>query len=440
MSAIARFFVQNGIEVWGYDKTATPLTDVLADEGVKGIYFEDREEVIPNEIINGNAEHTVIVYTPAIPESNQIFRRLKASKIPIFKRAEMLGLITQNTKNLSVAGTHGKTTTSCMLTHLLHEAKIPFDAFLGGIATNYNSNYISTSTTDGGISITEADEYDRSFLQLRPSIAGITSMDADHLDIYGRADDVKSGFVEFANCVVNDGLLFYQYSQKESLQALQRQSKSYGIDHGEIQANNVRIANGSFFFDYRGDIEMTGLELGLPGIHNVENAVLAISMALEVGVNENSIREALRNFKGVKRRFEFIRKSDNKVFIDDYAHHPTEIRSTLQSIKMLYPNKHLTVVFQPHLYSRTRDFMNDFAIELSQVDELILLPIYPAREEPIEGINSNALLNQIKCDGSLVEKRDLVDYLKSKNIEVLVTLGAGDIDQLIEPLKCELEW
>lgn len=444
MSAIARYFLRMGINVWGYDKTATALTSKLMDEGVKGIYFEDNTFHIPSIFKQGDQSGNLIIYTPAIPESNEIFQFFKTGNFELQKRSAVLGLITANSINYSVAGTHGKTTTSCLLSHILHIANVPFSAFLGGISSNYQSNYIETGEAkSNSISITEADEFDRSFLQLRPTVAGITSMDADHLDIYGESESLKESFVEFAELVAEDGALFIQHQFADGLLNKMSHAASYGIDQGQIQGQDVRVENGTFVFDYVNtvdNIDIPSLSMGLPGIHNVENAVLAISMALKAGADTASISNALSSFTGVKRRFETVVKTNNAVYIDDYAHHPTELRSTIESIRTLYPGKKITAVFQPHLFSRTRDFMDGFAEELSKVDELILMEIYPAREKPIAGITSSALLEKINCKKTLSQKSDLLNTLKNKELEVLVTLGAGDIDQFVEPIKTELPW
>jgi UDP-N-acetylmuramate--alanine ligase len=443
MSAIARYFCEIGIDVWGYDKTPTPLTDKLLQEGVLGISFKDQLDQIPELFIGAPKEESLVIYTPAIPAKNAILNYFISENYEVLKRSLLLGMITQKSFNISIAGTHGKTTTTAMLSHLLNHGDKAFTAFLGGISSNFNSNYFRSRpiSEETKYTITEADEYDRSFLKLSPQIAGITSMDADHLDIYGKKESIVSGFNDFASLVPDSGHLFYLASLKENLEQLTCSTNSYGIGEGQIQAQNVRIENGYFIFDLNSEsLKINDLRMGLPGLHNIENALLASAIADKIGINANEIRRGLETFKGVKRRFEHIVRGQSKVFIDDYAHHPTELKNIIASVKMLYPNKKILGVFQPHLYSRTRDFMDQFANELSQLDSLILLDIYPAREEPIEGITSEALSHKVSCEKSLVRKEDLVSVVSEKEFDVLLTLGAGDISDLVVPLKDEIKW
>jgi UDP-N-acetylmuramate--alanine ligase len=443
MSAIARYFGDIGIRVLGYDKTETELTKNLTFEGVKHISFDDDAESIPEWFKELNPENCLVVYTPAIPSDSKLLAYFQNSTIEVMKRSELLGLITQKSYNLSIAGTHGKTTTSCLLSSMLNEGRKHFTAFLGGISSDFHSNYIHSLGADEekNYTVTEADEYDRSFLRLSPKIVGITSMDADHLDIYGEADEIEKSFNEFANLLPETGYLFHHASLENKLQVKRAKRFSYGIDQGDIVAMNLRIVDGHFMFDcVWNDWTLEGLEMGLPGTHNIENALLAMAIAKTIGVEDKALRRALKNFKGVKRRFEYIVRNDSRVFIDDYAHHPTELKSIISSVRLLYPDKKIVGVFQPHLFSRTRDFMAGFAQELSQLDELILLDIYPAREMPIKGVTSSVLLDKIEGEKSLVSRQELIPRLKNTKFDVLLTLGAGDIDQLVDHIKSELTW
>ncbi|MFT5479766.1 MAG: UDP-N-acetylmuramate--alanine ligase [bacterium] len=437
MSALARYFKSVGKPVFGYDKTKTSITDALENEGIQ-ITFEDAVEWADTSLAGHDASTVLVVYTPAIPSTSKIKQHLLGLGYPVIKRSEALGIITKNTTNLSIAGTHGKTTTSCLLSHILTTAKIPHVAFLGGIATNYNSNYWnSLKANTSSISITEADEFDRSFLTLRPTYAGITNMDADHLDIYEKQENLTESFVDFGNLVHESGKLYVHIDGQHSFN---RPITTYGIERGHISARNVHIHNQSFVFDlYLEDGVYRLLTLGIPGRHNVENAVVASVIATEIGVNENDLRTALSTFKGVKRRFEYILKEDDVVYIDDYAHHPTELDAIISSTKQLYPDAEITGIFQPHLYSRTRDFMPEFAASLSALDEVILMDIYPARELPIDGITSNTLLGLITTKKSLLDSTSILEKVSSTRPQVLLSLGAGDIDKLVQPLKETLQ-
>lgn len=433
MSAIARFFNSKGIHVFGYDKTSTKITQNLTKEGIE-IIFEDQLSWAQDIGSRHNTDNLLVIYTPAIPSDSQILQYFLTSDFTCMKRSKILGILTQGTHNLSIAGTHGKTTTSCMLAHILASSNIPQVGFLGGISANYETNYINTLDGESEYyTVTEADEYDRSFLTLHPQIAAITSMDADHLDIYGEADSLTQSFVEFGNQVASDGKLFVHHNFQ---QHFSRPITTYGIGEGQVCAHNVHVYEGSYIFDlYINNDVIRNIKLGIPGIHNIENAVVASAIAIEIGVSESDLVKALTSFRGVKRRFQYIVKSDSQVYIDDYAHHPTELRAIIQSSKQLYPNKNITAVFQPHLYSRTRDFMTGFAEELSALDEIILLDIYPAREKPIEGVTSAALLEQISTNKHLLTKEATLAYIQETKPEVLLTLGAGDIDTLVEPLS-----
>ena len=434
MSALARYFNVLGYTVYGYDKTPSPLTDTLIREGVL-IHFEDN----PNLIIELGLTilDTLVVYTPAIPSDLNEFIYFSDHAFTCLKRAEVLGLITRNSKSVCVAGTHGKTTTSAMLAHILHNSSVGCNAFLGGIATNYDTNYLGSTTSE--YTVIEADEFDRSFLQLTPFISIITTTDADHLDIYGNVEEFACGFNAYAHLINEQGALIVR-------KGITLDSVAHQITYGsELDADfsfiNLRFENNFQLMDvYFQGICWTDVHLGLPGLHNAENALACIAVCISIGLTEVEIRDSLRSFKGVKRRFEFHIRRNELVYIDDYAHHPTEINALVNSIKNLYPNKKITMVFQPHLFSRTRDFIDGFAQALSAVDCLYLLPIYPAREKPILGVTSDALFDLIDLkDKHLVPYANLVDVFVVPSEGVLLTVGAGDIDRLVMQLKCKIE-
>jgi len=427
MSALARYFKLKGCQVHGYDKTPTPLTNKLSEEGII-IHYEEDIRYIPPFV-------DFVVYTPAIPKSHKEFVFFTQNNFEIYKRSEMLGIITQGTKSIAVAGTHGKTTISTLIAHIFKQSKKECNAFLGGISKNYNTNLM---LSDKNVTVVvEADEFDRSFLNLYPFIGIVSAIDADHLDIYGNIDELKKSFELFINQIDDEGCLIIKKGIEVKLPE-KLLTLSYSLNEkADFYATNVKIKNGSYYFDLvypEGVID--GLVLNYPGIHNLENSIAAISVALIAGISENDIKAALSNFEGVIRRFDFRFKDDDFIYIDDYAHHPEEIRVCLESIKQLYPNKKLTAIFQPHLYSRTRDLLDDFAKSLSIPDEIILLDIYPARELPIEGINSEVLLRKINNQNKqLLSKNQLLNFISISHIEVLVTIGAGDIDQLVEPIE-----
>jgi len=426
MSAIARYFLNRGCQVYGYDKTKTKLTTSLQDEGISISYIDDASS-IPDDILADRPEN-LVVYTPAIPKDSKVLLYFRDKDIRLWKRSEVLGIISEGQFCIAVAGTHGKTTTSSIIAHILTETEFGCTAFLGGIASNYNSNFLIGANN---VVVVEADEYDRSFLTLHPDISVITSMDADHLDIYGDAAHLEESFRLFAGNLKAEGALFI----KEGL-PIEGATYSSG-QSSDIGARNIRIKDAHFFFDYFDpDVQIEEVKLMLPGRHNVENAVAAIAVALNLGIPSDKIKSAISNFKGVKRRFEYIVKSENHIYIDDYAHHPTELAACFDAVRQLYPDKKLTVIFQPHLFSRTRDFADDFANILSIVDELYLLEIYPARELPIEGISSAYLLDKIILQQKhLCNKEEILELIAVKRPELLVTVGAGDIDTLIQPLK-----
>lgn len=437
MSAIARWFNQHGILVYGYDRVETPLTKALIQEGIE-IHYEDNVALIPKEF-KTDLKGRLVVYTPAIPKNNTELNYLKSSGYEMMKRSEVLGLITKNTFTVAVAGTHGKTTTSSMVAHLLKHAGKDIAAFLGGLSTNYNSNFIiNKELTDKTITVVEADEFDRSFLTLYPDMAIITSMDADHLDIYGDKNALKESFGDFICQIKEGGHLFINdnIEYQGLVEDAQCERATYGINRGQFFAVNLRISGDTFVFDFSSKGQLIeGLSLGVPGYHNVENMVAAIAVVLELGLSPEEIKKGIASYNGVKRRFEYVFKQDGVIYIDDYAHHPTEITAFLKSVKEMYVDKKVTAIFQPHLYSRTRDFAIEFSESLSLADEVLLLDIYPARELPIDGVSSEMVYQNINTIKHMCKKEDVINVLSDRDIEVLVTLGAGDIDQLVTPIK-----
>ena len=431
MSGLARYFKKRGCVVCGYDKTCTPLTAALRNEGIP-VVFHDEIGNIPLSFQETDA-NTLIIYTPAIPKDSLLLNFFRSGGFALKKRSEVLGIISKGMFTIAVAGTHGKTTTSSMIAHVLKDSGYDCSAFLGGIATNYESNVLFG---DNNTMVVEADEFDRSFLTLHPDIAIVTSMDADHLDIYGDKSHLIESFKQFTSQLKPRGKLLYRKGLDLS------NGHTYAASAvADIQAVNVRVENGSFHFDFKNEqLIIENIKMGLPGLHNIENAVAAVEVALQLGIHPDKIRTALGNFKGVKRRFEYIVKSEGHVYIDDYAHHPEELRACIQAVKTLYPNKKLTTVFQPHLFTRTRDFAEGFAEVLGMTDELIMLDIYPARELPIPGVNSEMILDRINLSKKrILSKHDVIDFVRDERPELLLTVGAGDIDTLIEPLKQLLE-
>ncbi|RFZ95280.1 UDP-N-acetylmuramate--L-alanine ligase [Mucilaginibacter conchicola] len=431
MSGLARYFHHLGCVVCGYDKTHTPLTEALHNEGIC-IVYEDLEDGIPMSFQTPD-EGTLIIYTPAIPKDSAILNFLKRQGFELYKRSQVLGIISKGMFTIAVAGTHGKTTTSCMIAHILKDSGKDCSAFLGGISSNYQTNVLYG---ENDIVVVEADEYDRSFLTLHPNIAIITSMDADHLDIYGDHSKLEESFHLFASQIKQGGTLIYRQGLPLG------EGFTYAMnDKAQAMATNVRIEDGSFFFDFNdGKVSIPNIRMGIAGLHNVENATAAIEAALHVEVDPNAIREALGSFKGVKRRFEYILKTPETIFIDDYAHHPEELRAAIASVKKLYPEKKLTVIFQPHLFTRTRDFADGFAEVLDMADETILLDIYPARELPIEGVNSEMILSRMKlANKRKAAKQESIEIVRTEKPELLLTVGAGDIDAMVQPYKSALE-
>ena len=441
MSALARWFHHHGYQVSGYDRTQTPLTDQLGAEGID-VHFEDDLALIPKKVLQ-EKDQTLIVYTPAIPKDNIELLFFQREGFLIKKRAEVLGMLTEDFFTVAVAGTHGKTTTSSMIAHILTANSVDSTAFLGGITQNYNSNIIySQSISKATIAVVEADEFDRSFLQLSPDFGIITSVDPDHLDIYGNHAGLQESFQQFACKVPGDGKLFVnqKVQGKFDFDDLQCRITWYGLEEGDVRAENIRIKGNTFTFDYVSvDQRINDILLPMAGFHNVENATAAILVALQLGLSGDAIKGALSTYKGVKRRFEYVMKTPTLTFIDDYAHHPSEITALLRSVRAIYPFRKVTAIFQPHLYSRTKDFADGFADSLNYADDVILLDIYPAREQPIPGITSDVIFKNIERPKVLLDKKSLIGHLEGRDLDVVLTIGAGDIDQLVTPIKETLE-
>ncbi|WP_276365821.1 UDP-N-acetylmuramate--L-alanine ligase [Chryseolinea sp. H1M3-3] len=437
MSALGRWFLKKGLNVSGYDRTVTTLTSDLQKEGMV-IHFEDNVNNIPKEVIE-QKDKTLVIFTPAIPKNHAEYNYLKDNEYTILKRSEVLGLITKGYKTVAVAGTHGKTTTSSMIAHILKVAGKSMVGFLGGITTNYNSNLVMHGEiSNDTLVVVEADEFDRSFLRLYPQIAVVTSADADHLDIYGDHESLVQSFKDFIGQINKGGELIIHESiaEKLSSDADHVSKKNYSMSRGQFFASNITAKGGFFEFDLQGFKTVEHVRLGVPGFHNIENAIAASIAAALCGVSTKTIRQALESFKGVKRRFEYIVKGKRIVYVDDYAHHPTEIEAFLRSMKSLYPGRKLTVIFQPHLYSRTRDFAEGFSKSLSLADELFLMDIYPARELPIPGVDSDMLMEKITSPVKVrCGKEDLMKKLEGVEVDVIVTVGAGDIDTFVEPIR-----
>lgn len=437
MSAQARWFMKKGLRVAGYDKTPTVLTEALQKEGML-IHFEDSVDAIPSFVKEGK-ERTLVIFTPAIPKDHVEHAYLKENGFTIVKRSEVLGLLTKNYKTIAVAGTHGKTTTSSMVAHILKVADIRMVAFLGGITTNYESNLVMNGEVEKDtVVVVEADEFDRSFLRLFPEIAIVTSADPDHLDIYGDHESMITSFRDFIKQLNPAGSLIIHESIDELLTTnLQVASKTtYSMSRGQFFAEHITAKGGFFEFDLQGFGKVEHVTLGVPGFHNVENAIAASIAASKVGVDVTTIKKALASFTGVKRRFEFVLRNDKIMFVDDYAHHPTEIEAFLRSLKSMYPRKKLTVIFQPHLFTRTRDFAQGFSESLSIADELFLMDIYPARELPIPGVDSDMVfMNVTSKVKHRCNKSDLMQKLETTDLELVATIGAGDIDTFVEPIK-----
>ncbi|RNC84106.1 MAG: UDP-N-acetylmuramate--L-alanine ligase [Winogradskyella sp.] len=428
MSALARYFVANGNKVAGYDRTPSDNTKALQDLNVD-IHFEDDVNLISN--IFKDKDSTLIVYTPAIPKSHSELNYFLEHNFKVKKRSQVLGDITENTFCFAVAGTHGKTTTTSILGHLLNECEVEMTAFLGGISENYNSNLIQNGTK---ITVVEADEFDRSFLTLSPDFACITSMDADHLDIYGDASELTKSFKDFTSKIKPKGKLFIK-------NGLPINGITYGIeDNSDYCAKNIRIENGAYVFDLQTPkTTLKDFKFHLPGRHNLSNALIALAMSLEYGLSQLKLTKALASYKGVKRRFTYHIKTENLVFIDDYAHHPEEINAVHHAVREMYPGDAVLAVFQPHLFSRTQDFVDEFAMALSKFDEILLLDIYPARELPIPGVNSKWLLDKIENPNKeLTNKIQLISKIEQSSAKIVLTIGAGDIGEEVKKIKEKL--
>ncbi|UEG50293.1 UDP-N-acetylmuramate--L-alanine ligase [Ferruginibacter lapsinanis] len=437
MSALARYFNSKGVVVNGYDKTETTLTKQLSAEGIN-IHFEDNVALIDKDA-------QLVIYTPAVPKDHSELNYYQQNNYTVVKRSDVLGAITNSSFNVCIAGTHGKTTTSTMVAHILRHSGFGCNAFLGGIAVNYNTNFWNS---DNNVSVVEADEYDRSFLKLSPDVAIISSMDADHLDIYGTPENVEQAFVDFSAKIKTGGLLLSKYGLKRTGDLKATHHLTYDVQNNkaDVYADNIKMINGSYQFDVViKDAVIKDIVLNMGGMHNIENITAAIMVAHHLKIDEEKIKNAVADFKGVKRRFEYIVKTDKNVMIDDYAHHPEELRALITGAKSLFKNKKCTIVFQPHLYSRTKDQADGFAEVLDLADEVILLPIYPARELPIEGVNSEMIIDRMHNDNKIVmSKGNLIKHFaleKYAHVEegfdghVIITAGAGDIDTLVQPIK-----
>jgi UDP-N-acetylmuramate--alanine ligase len=430
MSALARYFNQEGIIISGYDKTNTRLIKELIEEGAD-IHFVDKGEGIIQQI--GSKDDVLIVYTPAISKDHKEFQFLQKAGYTFVKRAELLGWVTRENIGLAIAGTHGKTTTSCMLAHVMKSSSKGCNAFLGGISANYKTNFIADKSSR--YAVVEADEFDRSFLHLRPFASILTSIDADHLDIYGDKSTIEKAFHDYVALIQEDGFLVRHHSIPINHKG---KNITYGLEDckADYRALDLRYESGYFIFDLLTPFGLwKDIELGLPGVHNVENAVAVIALAIELGFTEIELREGLRSFVGVDRRFEIIYRSNKQIYIDDYAHHPTAIYQLLKSVRLMFPQVPICGIFQPHLYSRTKDFLEEFAESLSALDQLLLLPIYPAREEPIEGVSSEVLLEKVDLQNKyLVNANQVVEFVKSWQ-GIILTIGAGDISEVVPVLK-----
>jgi UDP-N-acetylmuramate--alanine ligase len=437
MSALARWFKANGFNVAGYDKTSTVLVKKLVEEGIE-VTLEDEIGSIPEAFMQ-DPEHTLIIYTPAVPVQHKQMIYFRDQNFLILKRSQVLGLLTKNLRTIGVAGTHGKTTTSSMVAHILRHAEVNSTAFLGGITQNYGTNLLLNEPTENleeVFCVVEADEFDRSFLTLFPEIAIVTSTDADHLDIYGKHENVLESFRDYVSQIDDEGALFMR-DGLELAESTKAKVFTYSLNSGAYHASNIHIEHARFVFDLvYPDGVIKDIAMKIPGYHNIENSVAASAVALYIGIAKDKVKEALESYGGVKRRFEYQVEEKSHVYIDDYAHHPTEIEAFLSSVKGLYPGRHVTAIFQPHLFTRTRDFADGFAESLSMADRLLLLEIYPARELPIEGVNSEMLLEKVTAaDKQLVAKDNVLNVLAGLNTDIVVTIGAGDIDTLVEPVK-----
>ena len=436
MSALVRYFLSKGKKVGGYDRTPSELTKKLIEEGAQ-IYYEEAPENIPADFLD--AESTLIVYTAAMPDNHVLLQYFRNHGFTIYKRAQVLGMLTRSGKGLCAAGTHGKTTTSTMAAHLLHQSQVGCDAFLGGISKNYGTNLLLSDTSE--YVVIEADEFDRSFHWLTPYATVITSTDADHLDIYGTEEAYLESFSHYTSLIQPGGALIMRKGIKLNPQLQEGVTLyTYAREEGDFHAENVRIQNGEIFFDYISPLgNISDIQLGVPVAINIENGIAAMALAQLSGVSNEEIKAGMASFRGIDRRFDFKVKTDKIVYLSDYAHHPEEIKQSILSMRTLYANKKLTGIFQPHLYTRTRDFYQEFAHSLSLLDEVILTEIYPARELPIEGVSSQLIYDNLRPDmeKTLCKKEEILELLKNKEIEVLMTLGAGDVENYV-PQICKL--
>jgi len=434
MSALARYFVEQGKSVAGYDRVSTELTQELESKGI-AIHYSDDINAIPSSF--GNPETTLVIFTPAVPNTHLELSHFRANGFDVLKRSEVLGKLSKTYETVAVAGTHGKTTTSSIIAHLLRSSSKDCNAFLGGISSNYSTNLLTS--TSSNLMVVEADEFDRSFLTLSPDVAIITSVDADHLDIYGSSDEMLNSFKAFSERVTENGTLIYRFGLpfEDSL----RINFTYSVsEESDYYTSQLSIQDGQYHFNLHSpSATLENVSFGMPGLHNVENAVAAFAAVDQLGLTEDEVRNGLATYKGVKRRFDVHINTDKLVYIDDYAHHPTEISACIGSVRELFPGRRVKGIFQPHLFSRTKDHMSEFATSLSALDEVTLLDIYPAREEPIPGITSSVLLEKITlAHKELRSEQEVVENLSPANIDVLLTMGAGDIDQLVSPIKKKL--
>ncbi len=428
MSALARYFKSRGAVVSGYDKAVTPLTRKLEEEGLD-VHFEEDIDMIPKDV-------DVVVYTPAIPADHKELVYYKENNYTVVKRSDVLQWITENSYDICVGGTHGKTTVTTMIAHVLRDSGYGCNAFLGGISANYQTNFWSS---DNNVDVIEADEYDRSFLKLSPDVAVITAIDADHLDIYGTLEEVENAFITFTKRIHKDGCLVSKYGLKKSkdLKAATHYTYSYDNTEADVYAGDVEVVNGAYKYNViNKDWKLKNVELHMGGLHNIENSVAAITVCKYLKIENDKIKKALKSFKGVHRRFEYVLKNDKYILIDDYGHHPAEISAVLTGVHSLFPEEKMTVIFQPHLFSRTNDFADEFAQSLDMADEVILLPIYPAREVPMEGVTSQLVLDKMQLpQKQILDKNAMLDWVKLYKPKLLIMCGAGDIDALVQPVK-----
>ena len=432
MSALARYFKTKGATVTGYDRTVTALTQQLEAEDID-VHFEEDLNMIPK-----NAD--IIVYTPAIPSTHKELVYYKENNYTVVKRSDVLQWITENSYDICVGGTHGKTTVTTMIAHMLRDSGYGCNAFLGGIAANYQTNFWSS---DNNVDVIEADEYDRSFLKLSPDIAVITAMDADHLDIYGTLEEVENAFVAFTKRIHKDGCLISKYglNRSEDLTAATHYTYCYDNKEADVYADDIKVEDGAYKYNVISkDWELYDVELHMGGLHNIENSLAAITVCKYLEIDDSKIKKALKNFKGIHRRFEYALKNNKHVLIDDYGHHPAEVKAALTGVRSLFPEEKITVIFQPHLFSRTNDFADEFAKSLDIADEVVLLPIYPAREKPMEGVTSQLILDKMQLpQKQLLDKNAMLDWVKLYKPQLVIMLGAGDIDALVQPVKKILE-